>query len=65
MGILAMEGMQMKFRYFDPAGRQITLEQLRSMQVITPAMDHVFATVLERLEKNERFEAAIEKAPLK
>lgn len=55
----------MKFRYFDPAGRQITLEQLRSMQVMTPAMDHVVATVLERLEKNERFEAAIEKTPLK
>lgn len=55
----------MKFRYFDQAGHQITPEQLRTMQVMTPAMDHVFATVLERLEKNERSGDPIEKAPLK
>lgn len=55
----------MKFRYFDPAGQQITPEQLRMMQVMTPSMDHVFVTVLERLEKNERLRGPIEKAPLK
>lgn len=55
----------MKFRYFDPAGRQIAPEQLRSMQVMTPAMGHVFATVVARLEKNERSGGPIEKAPVK
>lgn len=65
MGILTVEGMQMKFRYFDAAGRQITPEQLRSMRVMAPAMDHIFATVLERLGKNKKCEAPIENAPLK
>ena len=57
--------MWVKFRYFDPAGRQIAPEQLRSMQIMTPAMDHVFATVRERLEKNERSGQPIEKAALR
>lgn len=41
----------MVFRYFDAEGRQLTPEQLHSMGVQTPAMDHVFATVAERVEK--------------
>lgn len=53
----------MRFRYFDPAGNEIAPEQLRAMGVITPAMGHVFATVLERLEKTERSGEAIEKIP--
>lgn len=53
----------MRFRYFDPAGNQIAPEQLRAMRVSTPAMDHVFATVLERLEITERSGEAIEKIP--
>ena len=53
----------MRFRYFDPAGNQITPEQLRAMGVMTPVMGHVFATVLERLEKNERSGEPIEKNP--
>lgn len=65
MGILCSEGMWVKFRYFDPAGRQIAPEQLRFMQIMTPAMDHVFATVRERLEKNERSGQPIEKAALR
>ena len=52
--------MRMKFRYFDAAGRQLTLEQLNSMGVLTPAMDHVFATVAERVEKNGNSEDLIE-----
>ena len=55
----------MKFRYFDPEGRQIAPEQLRAMQIMTPAMDHVFVTVLERLEKSENLKSPIEKAKLK
>lgn len=34
----------MSFRYFDAAGNQLTSEQLRTMQVTTPAMEHVFVT---------------------
>ncbi|MCI8330092.1 MAG: hypothetical protein HFG02_11040 [Oscillibacter sp.] len=41
----------MNFRYFDAAGRQLTPEQLQSLRLLTPAMDHVFATVAERLGK--------------
>ena len=55
----------MKFRYFDPTGRQLTPEQLRSMQVMTPAMDHVFATALNRLEKSGISGGRIEKPAAK
>lgn len=51
----------MRFRYFDPAGNQMTLEELRSMGIMTPAMDHVFATVLARMEKNGKSRELIEK----
>lgn len=54
----------MEFRYFDASGRQLTVEQLCSMQVLTPAMNHVFATVLERMEKREMTQGPIEKDPL-
>ncbi len=50
----------MTFRYFDAEGRRLTVEQLHSMGVLTPAMDHIFATVAERVEKNERSEDPIE-----
>lgn len=42
----------MKFRYFDAAGKQLTGEQLKSMRIVTPAMEHVFSTVAERVEKS-------------
>lgn len=54
----------MRFRYFDPAGKQIAPEQLRSMDVMTSAMDHVFATVQERQEKIGKFGKPIEKNPV-
>lgn len=38
----------MNFRYFDAEGRPLTWDQLREMRVVTPAMEHVFATVEER-----------------
>lgn len=41
----------MNFRYFDVNGKQLTENQLRSMHVTTPAMEHIFATVTERVEK--------------
>lgn len=41
----------MNFRYFDANGRQLTSEQLNAMRIMTPAMEHVFATVLDRVGK--------------
>ena len=37
----------MTFRYFDAEGQQLTREQLNAMRIVTPAMEHVFATVME------------------
>lgn len=55
----------MVFRYFDTEGRQLTFEQLCSMRISTPVMDHVFATVLERVENSGKEGCPIEKKPLK
>lgn len=63
MGILFPEVMPMKFRYFDLSGRQIPPEELGGVGVTTPVMDHVFATVLERLENAGSSPASIEKSP--
>ena len=53
----------MMFRYFDTEGKQLTFEQLCSMRVSTPAMNHVFATVLERMENDGKEKGPIEKSP--
>lgn len=53
----------MNFRYFDAAGRQLTPEQLRSLDLLTPAMDHVFATVAERLGKSGNPGGPVETGP--
>lgn len=42
----------MNFRYFDANGNQITNDQLKTMQVTTPAMEHIFATVVNRVGKS-------------
>ena len=41
----------MNFRYFDVNGKQLTDEQLKTMNIVTPAMEHIFATVAERVGK--------------
>lgn len=41
----------MIFRYFDAAGKQLTNEQLKTMNIVTPAMEHIFATVSDRIGK--------------
>ena len=46
-----MEADILNFRYFDAAGNQLTTEQLKSMGIVTPAMEHILATVKERMEK--------------
>lgn len=53
----------MIFRYFDVKGKQLTVEQLCSMQVSTPVMNHIFATVLERVENAGKEGGSIEKKP--
>lgn len=50
----------MEFRYFDPEGRQIPPHLLPSMDITTPAMEHVFAVVAERLEKAGKQRARVE-----
>lgn len=42
----------MNFRYFDAAGNQLTIEQLKAMCIVTPTIEHIFATVVERIEKS-------------
>lgn len=59
----AGRGLQMIFRYFDAEGRQLTVEQLNAMSLQTPAMHHVFVTVLERVEKYGKVQGRIEKEP--
>lgn len=39
------------FRYFDATGKQLTNEQLKTMNIVTPAMEHIFATVADRVGK--------------
>ena len=41
----------MNFRFFDANGRLLTNEELKAMRIVTPAMEHVFATVLDRAGK--------------
>ena len=41
----------MNFRYFDATGKQLTNEQLKNMNIVTPAMEHIFATVTYRIGK--------------
>lgn len=50
----------MIFRYFDAAGNQLTAEQLKSMCIATPVMEHILATVKERAEKNWKSSESLE-----
>lgn len=38
----------------------MTAEQLHSMDITTPAIEHVFASVLERMERSEKRPKEIE-----
>ena len=55
----------MNFRYFDAAGTQLTPEQLKSMGIATPAMEHILVTVIDRIEKNWKQGSPLEVDPLK
>jgi hypothetical protein len=52
LDIVSMEVDCMNFRYFDAAGNQLTIEQLKAMCIVTPTIEHIFATVVERIEKS-------------
>lgn len=47
----------MMLRYFDSQGRQLTFEELRSMNISTPVMEHIVATVIQRVTGNDREES--------
>lgn len=38
----------MTVRYFDSQGRQLSYEELQSLNISTPVMEHIIASVLER-----------------
>lgn len=60
-----MEGDILNFRYFDGEGNPLTYEQLLSMSIVTPAMEHVFATVTGRVGKTWKPSDRVEKEPPK
>ena len=59
-GYICKGGDFLNFRYFDATGNQLTAEQLKSMRIATPAMEHILATVKERIEKNWKSAEALE-----
>ena len=61
LGIVSVEVDDLNFRYFDAAGNQLTRAQLKTMDIVTPAMEHVFATVAERVEKTWKQDDKLEK----
>lgn len=60
MGYIGRGGDILTFRYFDTTGNQLTAEQLKSMRIATPAMEHILATVKERAEKNWKAAESLE-----
>lgn len=45
----------MTIRYFDCQGRQLSYEELRALNITTPVMEHIVATVVQRA--NTRLES--------
>lgn len=65
MDIVPVEADILNFRYFDAAGKQLTNEELKSMRIVTPAMEHIFATVADRVEKSWKQANDLEKHGMK
>ncbi len=53
----------MTFRYYDCEGHQLTPEQLRELNISTPVMEHVFASVLKRVQEEIDMPASSSKVP--
>ncbi len=53
----------MTFRYYDCEGHQLTSEQLRELNISTPVMEHVFASVLKRVQEEIDMPASSSKVP--
>lgn len=47
----------MTIRYFDCQGRQLTFEELRKLNLTTPIMEHVVASVIQRTNKEPELES--------
>ncbi len=60
----------MTVRYFDSQGRQLSYEELQSLNISTPVMEHIIASVLERskpdlyVETASSYEGQIDKMTL-
>lgn len=53
----------LNFRYFDADGNQLSAEQLKSMRIVTPAMEHILATVTDRIEQSLKQADKLEPQP--
>ncbi len=60
----------MTVRYFDSQGRQLSYEELRSLNISTPVMEHIIASVIQRskpdlgVETVSSYEGQIDKKTL-
>lgn len=47
----------MTIRYFDCQGRQLSREELQAMNITTPVMEHIVATVAQRANAGLKLES--------
>lgn len=47
----------MTIRYFDCQGRQLSYEELRKLNITTPIMEHIVATVAQRINAGSEAES--------
>lgn len=47
----------MTIRYFDCQGRQLSFEELRTLNISTPIMEHVVASVIKRAKNKPKMES--------
>lgn len=47
----------MTIRYFDCQGRQLSHEELQAMNITTPVMEHIVATVAQRANAGLKLES--------
>lgn len=47
----------MTIRYFDCQGRQLSYEELRKLNITTPIMEHIVATVAQRINAGSETES--------
>ena len=53
MGILHLTGgVSMEFRYFNGKSSEMTREEINSMEIWNPTMEHILAQTIERIAKD-------------